>query len=63
MIQNRDPLTEKIIACAYRVHSEIGPGFPERIYHNALKIALEESGLKYQTEKSFNISFESKDIW
>ncbi|MFH1771574.1 MAG: GxxExxY protein [Candidatus Omnitrophota bacterium] len=40
MIKERDPLTEKIIACAYKVHSKLGPGFNENIYHNALKIAL-----------------------
>jgi len=62
VIKNKDPLTEKIIACAYKVHSQLGPGFNENIYHNALKIALEERGLKYQTERSFNISFQGKDI-
>ena len=45
-----------------KVHSELGAGFNEGIYHNALKIVLEENGLKYQTEKSFNISFQGKHI-
>ena len=61
-IKNRDPLTEKIIACAYRVHSELGPGFSESVYHNALKIALEEKQLKFQTEKGFNVSFNGKGV-
>jgi len=61
-IKNRDPLTERIIACAYKVHSELGPGFNESIYHNALKIALEDQRLKYQTEKGFNVSFHGKDV-
>lgn len=61
-MKERNPLTEKIIACAYKVHSKIGPGFNESIYHNALKIALKEQGLKYQTEKSFDISFQNKNI-
>ena len=62
MIKERGPLTEKIIACAYKVHSKLGPGFTESIYHNAFKIALEEKGLKYQTEKSFDILFQDKNI-
>jgi GxxExxY protein len=62
VIKNRDPLTEKVIACAYKVHSELGPGFNEGIYHNALKLALEEDGLRFQTEKSFNVSFRGKHI-
>ncbi|MFH2068665.1 MAG: GxxExxY protein [Candidatus Omnitrophota bacterium] len=61
-IQNKDPLTEKIIACAYKVHGELGPGFNESIYHNALKIAIEDQQLKYQTEKSFNISFHDQNV-
>ena len=61
-IRNKDPLTEKIIACAYKVHNELGPGFNESIYHNALKIALESQQLKYQTEKSFNVLFNDKNI-
>jgi|GEM_PF-2826287 len=38
---NRDPLTPKIIKACYQVHNQLGPGFNERIYANALKIELE----------------------
>ncbi len=61
-IRNRDPLTERIIACAYKVHSGLGPGFNESIYHNAFKMALEDQGLNYQTEKSFKVLFQGKDV-
>jgi len=61
-IRNRDPLTERIIACTYKVHSELGPGFNEGIYHNALKIALEDQRLEYETEKGFNVLFHGKDV-
>ncbi len=44
------------------MHSKLGPGFNESIYHNALKIVLKEQGLRYQTEKSFDISFKDKNI-
>ncbi len=47
VIKDKDPLTEKIISCAYKVHSELGPGFTEGIYHNAFKIVLENNELKY----------------
>ena len=62
MIKEWDALTEKVIACAYKVHSALGPGFNEGIYHNALKVALEEDGLRFQTEKSFNVPFRGKHI-
>lgn len=38
-------LTERIIGCAYRVHNELGPGFLEKVYENALKLELDEAGL------------------
>src|SRR5687767_6901878 len=38
-------LTEQIIGCAYAVHKELGTGFLEKVYENALRIELEEAGL------------------
>lgn len=61
-IKERDPLTERIIACAYKVHSELGPGFIERIYHNALKEALNQEMLKYNTEKAFTVLYQGKEV-
>jgi len=61
-IKKRDPLTEKIIACAYKVHSQLGPGFNEKIYHNSLKVALNEEDLKYQTEKEFKVIYQGKQV-
>ncbi|PIU41656.1 MAG: GxxExxY protein [Candidatus Omnitrophica bacterium CG07_land_8_20_14_0_80_42_15] len=62
MSENKDPLTERIIACCFKVHSELGPGFNERLYQNALKIALKEAGLRYEIEKEFIVCFEGKKI-
>lgn len=61
-MENKDILTEKIIACCFKVHSELGPGFNEKIYHKALKVALQEKGLEYQTEKQFGVSFQNKKV-
>jgi GxxExxY protein len=38
-------LTGKIIGCAMRVHTFLGPGFPESIYEKSLLIELVDSGL------------------
>ena len=61
-IKEKDLLTEKIIACAYKVHSEIGPGFSEKIYHNALKIAFEETGLNCNSEKQYKVFYRGRQI-
>jgi len=33
-------LTEEIIGAAYAVHNELGFGFPEKVYENALAVEL-----------------------
>ncbi|MDP2682206.1 MAG: GxxExxY protein [Deltaproteobacteria bacterium] len=61
-MKNRDPLTERIIACCYRVHSELGPGFNEKIYHTALKFAFNQEGLKFETEKRFEVYYQNNKV-
>ena len=58
----KDSLTEKIIAACFKVHSELGPGFSEKVYHNAVKVALSVANLNYQTEKEFKIYYERKRV-
>lgn len=59
---NRDPLTSKIIKACYQVHNQLGPGFNERIYANALKIELERLELRFNSEKEFSIRYEDRHI-
>ncbi len=57
-----DTLTEKIIACCFKVHNQLGAGFVEKIYRNALIIALIEQGLKVLSEKEFVVYFHKKNV-
>jgi GxxExxY protein len=50
-------LSEKIIAAAYNVHKELGYGFLEKVYKNALAIELGEAGLKYAVETPLNVKY------
>ena len=61
-MEDKDLLTEKIINCCFKVHNELGPGFKERIYHNALKLFLDEKGLKYETEKAFEVNIKGEKV-
>ncbi|MBN2543027.1 GxxExxY protein [bacterium] len=58
----RDPLTEKIIGCCFKAHTDLGPGFREKIYHNALKLLLEKEGFEYQSERKFEVFYLDKQI-
>lgn len=49
-IQNK-LLTDRIIAAAIRVHKELGPGFLEAMYEEALGIELATAGLRFERQK------------
>lgn len=44
-------LTNRIIRAALRVHQELGPGYFENIYEEALAIELREAGLFFERQK------------
>ena len=44
-------LTERTIGCAYAVHNELGAGFLEKVYENALRIESGRAGLKVEQQK------------
>jgi GxxExxY protein len=49
-LQNKH-LTERIIAAAIRVHKELGPGFLETMYEEALAIELAAVGMSFERQK------------
>ncbi|MFH1227712.1 MAG: GxxExxY protein [Planctomycetota bacterium] len=61
-IGRRDPLTAKIIEACYKAHNELGPGFMERIYANALKIVFDKIKTRYETEKEFSVKYENQNV-
>lgn len=56
-----EALTRRIIGCAMKVHSYLGPGFPEIIYHRSLNIELTKECLKNVSEKARDIYYDG--IW
>lgn len=52
-----DPLTGKIIAAAIAVHRELGPGFLESIYKEAMAVAMEECGLKFARQVPISVTY------
>ena len=55
-------ITEKIIRCIIDVHRELGPGFLEGVYKNALLVELEESGFTVETEKEIPVTYKGKEV-
>jgi GxxExxY protein len=57
-----EDLTKKIIGCFYNVYNELGYGFLEKVYENALKIELEKAGLKVETQKKIEVYYKSEKV-
>jgi GxxExxY protein len=50
----------KILGCAMEVHNELGPGFLEAVYQEALSIELASSRIKHEKEKVIDISYKGE---
>ena len=55
-------LTERIIGAAIRVHSELGPGFLESIYEEALSVELRLLDLRFERQKPVPIFYRAQPI-
>ena len=63
-------LTEKIIACAFKVHKALGHGFSERVYENAMRVELARQSLKVRQQVAIQVYYEGEvvgefipDLW
>lgn len=55
-------LTGKIIECVFKVHKNLGFGFLESVYQNALLIELTKADLKVEKEKKIQVNYDGQVI-
>ena len=55
-------LTELIIKAAYQVHQELGTGYSEKVYENAMMIALDDFELKAEQQSPLKVHFRGKVV-
>ena len=53
-------LTDRILKAAYTVHNELGCGFLEKVYQEALEVQLSEMGIPFEREKHLPITYHGK---
>ena len=54
-MDERDPLTDKILGCAVALHRAVGPALKESVYHRGLEIEFEVAGLPFVSKPRFPV--------
>ncbi len=53
-------LSDRVLACAVKVHKTLGVGFLEKVYENALMIELKKAGILAEQQKPTPIYYEGE---
>ena len=61
-LEELNPITEKIIGCAFKVGSTLGVGFLEKVYENALVHELSKIGLKVEQQKPITVYYDGVEV-
>jgi len=61
-ILERAAVTEKVLGAFFAVYNELGHGFLESVYRNALRLALKDLGLDAEVERPVPVWFRGHDV-
>ena len=57
-----EEITHKILEVCFEVSNELGSGFLESVYQNALQIALQDNGLKVIPQYPLRVVFRNQEV-
>ena len=62
MTAEQEVVVSRVVDVGFTVHSFLGPGFKERIYHRAFCLELDSRGLKFESEKLVEVVYKQWTI-
>ncbi|MFZ0704134.1 MAG: GxxExxY protein [Candidatus Korobacteraceae bacterium] len=62
LLLKHSEITEPIIGAFYEVYNELGHGFLESVYREAMVIALQTKGLQVDREKAVTVQFRNQTV-
>lgn len=57
-----DQLTYEVIGAAIKVHKTLGPGLLESVYHECMKIELEDRGIPFRSEYKTTLHYNGREV-
>ncbi len=57
-----EELSNKVIGAFYTVYNELGYGYLEKVFENALRIELKKAGLQVEQQKKIDVYYESEIV-
>jgi GxxExxY protein len=55
-------ITNLILGAALEVHKELGPGYQEIIYENALELEFRRRGIRYRRQVRFDVRYKGERV-
>ena len=53
---------DKVVGAAFKVYNELGHGFLEAVYQEALEIEFQRRGIPYEREKELRITYDGIEL-
>lgn len=60
--QKTEGLAKQIIGCAIEVHREIGPGYLESIYENAMAVEFTHRGIAFERQVPVEVQYKGVNV-
>ena len=57
-----EALSGRILEAAVEVHRALGPGFLESVYENALVVAFNHRGIRFERQHEVRVLFEGQEV-